>query len=103
MHGAWGPAHGVANLKYNLDLKLLRFALCALLYAICLETVTSDEKPVTGDNKADTRNLKPIPGRTRSVKRLRYTNKDAPRLRTGHLYIRKMQSIFRDKIVTRFY
>jgi hypothetical protein len=47
MHGAWGIVHGVDNLKFNLDLKLLRFALCAMLYAICPETVTSDQKPET--------------------------------------------------------
>jgi hypothetical protein len=52
---AWGIAHGVDNLKFNLDLKLLRFALCALLYAICLQTVTSDQKPVTRSLKPDTR------------------------------------------------
>ena len=54
MHGAWGIAHGVDNLKYNLDLKLLRSALCALLYAICLNKVTSDQKPVTSDEKPET-------------------------------------------------
>ena len=47
MHGAWGIAHGVYNLKFNLDLKLLRFALCAMRYAICLETVSRNQKPDT--------------------------------------------------------
>jgi hypothetical protein len=47
MYGARSIAHGVDNLICNLDLKLLRSALCAILCAICLEAVTSDRKPET--------------------------------------------------------
>jgi hypothetical protein len=49
-HGAWG----IDSLKFNLDLMLLRFALYALLYASCLETVTSDQNQVTRDQKPET-------------------------------------------------
>jgi hypothetical protein len=44
MHGAWGIAHGVDNLICNLDLKILRYALCAMLYSISFEPGHSDKK-----------------------------------------------------------
>ncbi len=43
MHGAWGIAHGVDNLICNLDLKLLRFAICAMQIVLSQSPSVSDQ------------------------------------------------------------
>jgi hypothetical protein len=62
MHGAWGIAHGVDNLICNSDLKLLRFALCALLSALNQRPEASDQVPDARGQKQVTRCRIPVSG-----------------------------------------